>query len=291
MSNYSGHARISRLLFIADRSVGNPLELEALKLAADTLKQVLGAQLCTCCRTKEQTRQGAWLAETPIGAIPLPSAWHHITQPDRQHACLRALPPPFGLLQQTEDTQRYAEVIERINGRAGPQYALDRCGGTWQVQCCGIGSLFLPCCHFGPPVRTSAARGSPLPLPSLAGQSMHAGSLVLAHRAPHLVVAHAAVSGWSELSKRRSSTASGWSRVRRCPLISQWPLPACNLSTCSADKHPEAKEMSHIRGPASARLHLMCPLGCPHVPLLCRTGCVQEQSGEGKHSHGPQPAG
>ncbi|KAI3428534.1 hypothetical protein D9Q98_007357 [Chlorella vulgaris] len=65
VSNYSGHARINRLLFIADRSVGNPLELEALKLAADTLKQ------------------------------------------------------------QTEDTQRYAEVIERINGRAGPQYALD----------------------------------------------------------------------------------------------------------------------------------------------------------------------
>lgn len=63
-AKYSGHARISRLLFAADQSAGKPLELEALKLAADALKR-------------------------------------------------------------TDDTQRYAEVIERIGGRAGPQYALD----------------------------------------------------------------------------------------------------------------------------------------------------------------------
>ena len=43
-ANYSGHAKIDRLLFVADRSVGQPLELEALKLAADALKRVGG-----CC--------------------------------------------------------------------------------------------------------------------------------------------------------------------------------------------------------------------------------------------------
>ncbi|PRW44245.1 COP9 signalosome complex subunit 1 [Chlorella sorokiniana] len=64
-ANYSGHARIDRLLFAAEKSVGRPLELEALKLAADALKK-------------------------------------------------------------TEDTRRYAEVIERIGGRAGAQYAMDR---------------------------------------------------------------------------------------------------------------------------------------------------------------------
>ena len=39
-ANYSGHARIDRLLFAAEKNVGKPLELEALKLAADALKKV-----------------------------------------------------------------------------------------------------------------------------------------------------------------------------------------------------------------------------------------------------------
>lgn len=39
-ANYSGHARIDRLMFAAEKSVGKPLELEALKLAADVLKKV-----------------------------------------------------------------------------------------------------------------------------------------------------------------------------------------------------------------------------------------------------------
>jgi hypothetical protein len=36
---YSGHARIKRLLFIAERNAGKPLELDALQLAADALRQ------------------------------------------------------------------------------------------------------------------------------------------------------------------------------------------------------------------------------------------------------------
>lgn len=39
-ANYSGHAKIDRLLFAADKSAGKPLELESLKLAADALKRV-----------------------------------------------------------------------------------------------------------------------------------------------------------------------------------------------------------------------------------------------------------
>jgi hypothetical protein len=40
ISNYSSHTKVDRLLFIAERNAGKPLELEALKLAADEVKQV-----------------------------------------------------------------------------------------------------------------------------------------------------------------------------------------------------------------------------------------------------------
>lgn len=41
ISNYNGHTRITRLLFIADRLASMPeRELEALKLAADEVKKV-----------------------------------------------------------------------------------------------------------------------------------------------------------------------------------------------------------------------------------------------------------
>ncbi|EFJ45720.1 hypothetical protein VOLCADRAFT_63341 [Volvox carteri f. nagariensis] len=39
ISNYTGHAKIDRLLFIADRTAGKPLELEALRMAHDELKK------------------------------------------------------------------------------------------------------------------------------------------------------------------------------------------------------------------------------------------------------------
>jgi COP9 signalosome complex subunit 1 len=40
ISSYTSHTKIYRLLFIAERNQGKPLELEALKLAADEVKQV-----------------------------------------------------------------------------------------------------------------------------------------------------------------------------------------------------------------------------------------------------------
>lgn len=43
ISNYTSHTKIDRLLFVAERNRGTPLELEALKLAADEVKQVHGA--------------------------------------------------------------------------------------------------------------------------------------------------------------------------------------------------------------------------------------------------------
>lgn len=46
ISNYTSHTKIYRLLFIAERNQGRLLELEALKLAADEVKQVVIATLC-----------------------------------------------------------------------------------------------------------------------------------------------------------------------------------------------------------------------------------------------------
>jgi COP9 signalosome complex subunit 1 len=40
IGSYTQHTKIDRLLFIADHYQGKPLELEALKLAADEVKQV-----------------------------------------------------------------------------------------------------------------------------------------------------------------------------------------------------------------------------------------------------------
>ncbi|KAG2488255.1 hypothetical protein HYH03_013245, partial [Edaphochlamys debaryana] len=65
IANYTGHARLDRLLFVAERSAGKPLELEALRMAHDDLKK---------------------------------------------SDCLH----------------RYPEVVQRIDGRLGPSYALDR---------------------------------------------------------------------------------------------------------------------------------------------------------------------
>lgn len=65
ISNYTGHTKIDRLVFIAERSVGKPLELEALKAAADELKK-------------------------------------------------------------TENVAKYLEVMQKINGRLGPAYNVDR---------------------------------------------------------------------------------------------------------------------------------------------------------------------
>jgi hypothetical protein len=42
IGNYTSHTKIDRLLFIAEHNPGKPLELEALKLAADEVKQVRG---------------------------------------------------------------------------------------------------------------------------------------------------------------------------------------------------------------------------------------------------------
>jgi hypothetical protein len=40
ITSYAGHNRITRLIFIATKRAGQPLELEALKLAHDEVKKV-----------------------------------------------------------------------------------------------------------------------------------------------------------------------------------------------------------------------------------------------------------
>lgn len=39
-SSYAGHARVARLLFVAGKTAGTQMELEALRLAADQLRKV-----------------------------------------------------------------------------------------------------------------------------------------------------------------------------------------------------------------------------------------------------------
>mmetsp|Transcript_5331 Transcript_5331/g.11649 ORF Transcript_5331/g.11649 Transcript_5331/m.11649 type:complete len:465 (+) Transcript_5331:170-1564(+) len=63
--NYTGHAKIDRLVFIAEKSLGKPLELEALKLAHDEVKK-------------------------------------------------------------TDNTAKYTEVVQKIDGRLGAAYNLDK---------------------------------------------------------------------------------------------------------------------------------------------------------------------
>ncbi len=74
ISNYTSHTRIDRLLFISDRNKGTQLELEALKLAADELKQVSilatqytsGESFCTSDQAK------FWLSCSPCVKLSTP---------------------------------------------------------------------------------------------------------------------------------------------------------------------------------------------------------------------------
>ena len=91
-ANYSGHAKIDRLLFVADRSTGQPLELEALKLAADALKRVGGCCGCSCGRAGGQ-RAGGQVAGSPVlqaGKHQLPQLSVHARLPTQ---AAHPLPP------------------------------------------------------------------------------------------------------------------------------------------------------------------------------------------------------
>lgn len=137
-ANYSGHARIDRLLFAADKSAGSPLELEALKLAADALKQVLlcglplavACALCACMRGAAVRPQVGRCLASPEGAMTGTSPqWTgpQWTRLHSHHALLALWPPgPSSGWLQTENTQRYVEVVERIRERARDEYAIDK---------------------------------------------------------------------------------------------------------------------------------------------------------------------
>jgi hypothetical protein len=48
INNYAGYTKVQRLLFIADKSAGKRLELEALKIAAEELRKVGSRQPSRC---------------------------------------------------------------------------------------------------------------------------------------------------------------------------------------------------------------------------------------------------
>ena len=95
IADYTGHAKINRLVFIATKSAGKPLELEALKLAANELKKV--PPRLDLCR-----------AASLAGREP------SITGARCPHARM-----------QTLNTTAYRDVIGHIGGRAGPEFDLD----------------------------------------------------------------------------------------------------------------------------------------------------------------------
>ncbi len=58
-SNYTGHAKVNRLIFIASKTAGTPLELEALRLAAEQLRKVrvpATALVCGTCALSQRAR-------------------------------------------------------------------------------------------------------------------------------------------------------------------------------------------------------------------------------------------
>jgi COP9 signalosome complex subunit 1 len=96
---YTGHNRLNRLVFIAERSVGTPLELEALRLAHDEVKKV------------------GFLASTLSDLRVCGVVWPMLV---------------LGLQSQTENTQLYSVITERIAGRLGSAYNFDK----WVLHVC-----------------------------------------------------------------------------------------------------------------------------------------------------------
>jgi hypothetical protein len=126
IANYCGHGKTDRLLFIAERSAGKPLELEALRLAHDELKKA--RLLCAasaqgppgscavlwseadapqCAPSPEKRREGA---STPQPAAPLVQP-----RPGIQSRCprqLQTLRPELGT--------HMRPLARRADGEHGP---------------------------------------------------------------------------------------------------------------------------------------------------------------------------
>ena len=112
-ANYTGHAKIDRLLFVAKASEGRPLELDALKMAVDALKQVRKSNQLAYC----SGRCGARMI-TPCFPPTLGHIFFLICHTSNFFS--------YSTYLQTENTAQYREVTNRIAGRAGPNYNYDR---------------------------------------------------------------------------------------------------------------------------------------------------------------------
>lgn len=190
-ANYKDHARIDRLLFVAEKSAGRPLELQALKLAADALKQV---------------GRGAPLWRHRPAAVPFSAVLVASAAPAARRAALL----------QTQNTQRYCEVVERIGGRAGPEYALDRCAPLFGSLCraCPAPCILLPCPRApGPAAPLSLAWRWSSRCCAAAPEACGCAASPPADANPCFFLSSPAGTGWTAWSARRSRSRTSWSRV------------------------------------------------------------------------------
>ena len=96
-NNYTGNAKINRLVFISEKTAAAGLALSALKMAAEDLKKV-----------RVPLRRDNPLLET-----------EHNFHANVHARCSAAV-------QQGQNTSRYEDVVQRLNNRYGQHYALDR---------------------------------------------------------------------------------------------------------------------------------------------------------------------
>jgi len=117
-SAYTGHARINRMLFIADNAPTTQMQLEALKIAAEEARQVWRAPTSSVRPTTVAMRLAISAEKCGV----------------RTQMCLRVrvalrcgmLTETFGRHPQSEDTGRYLAIMDRINGRM--RLSTDRSG-------------------------------------------------------------------------------------------------------------------------------------------------------------------
>jgi COP9 signalosome complex subunit 1 len=91
-SSYTGHAKVNRLIFIAEKTADAQLSLAALRIAADELKKVALSAMHVCATDHDAG------SSSPMARV----------------------------LWQGLNTMKYSDVIGKINGRLGPDYQYDR---------------------------------------------------------------------------------------------------------------------------------------------------------------------
>ena len=92
-NNYTGNAKINRLVFISEKTADAGLALSALRIAAEELKKV-------------RRLHGQAVLRDDRGLLP-----------DSRKSLL---------VLQGQNTSRYEDVVQRLNGRLGQHFPMDR---------------------------------------------------------------------------------------------------------------------------------------------------------------------